>query len=65
MKLIPKLDQPVSYGTKMTLVPSDTEKGVHYMLDFEHVIPTCSCDAYILGGQRPCKHIRHNTIPLL
>ena len=43
------------------LVGSDSEPESKYVVDFEGdeedpVI--CNCDAFIKGGQRPCKHIR-------
>lgn len=54
-----------SYSRKTIIVQSYTQKHVYYLVDFEQEIPTCTCDAYILGKQVPCKHIINSTEPMI
>lgn len=50
------------YTRNAFLVPSDTLEEVEYLVDlegFEQEKEVCTCAAFIMGGQRPCKHIRN------
>lgn len=53
------------YERQAVLVSSETEKNVHYLVDFEPEEITCTCDAFLLGGQSPCKHMLACTIPMI
>ena len=48
------------YNQMSFLVESQSRPGNHHLVDFEGfdgIAPYCSCEAFTLGKQRPCKHI--------
>ena len=62
-----KIKQPrlfpivIPYGRNTYLVVSDTRNDITHLVDLEgygkeRVI--CTCEAFIMGHQRPCKHIK-------
>lgn len=57
-----------AYGRRSFLVPSATRRGIEHLVDFEgheQEPVVCTCEAFILGTMRPCKHIAGATIPML
>lgn len=58
----------IPYGRLCFLVVSATRKDVHHLVDFEGSEDekvVCTCEAFTLGKERPCKHIKNSTVPLL
>lgn len=56
-----------SYGRRSLLIDSATRHGQH-LVDFEgheHEPVVCTCEAFIMGHMRPCRHILAVTIPML
>ena len=56
-----------SYDRMSVLVESATRQGIVHLVDFEghgsdKII--CTCEAFILGGDKLCKHIRSLTRPM-
>ncbi len=48
------------YSRNAYLVDSESDAGITYLVDLEgdNGEPiVCTCEAFILGGRRPCKHI--------
>ena len=56
-----------SYSRSAILIRSATRNDVKHLIDFEgdgEEKVVCTCEAFILGGARPCKHIKNATIPI-
>jgi predicted nucleic acid-binding Zn finger protein len=59
--------QATSYDRMSVLVRSATRQGIVHLIDFEgHERDkiVCTCEAFILGGDKRCKHIRALTVPM-
>lgn len=57
-----------SYGRGSLLVGSASHPGEVHVVDFEgHGTDkvVCTCEAFIRGHMRPCRHLRAVTIPLV
>ncbi len=59
--------QAISYDRMSVLVESATRQGIVHLIDFEGYGSdkiVCTCESFILGGQKFCKHIRALTVPM-
>lgn len=49
------------YTRAAYLVPSRTREGIVHLVDlegYEREKQVCTCESFIYGGARPCRHIR-------
>lgn len=57
-----------SYGRGALLVGSVSRREAVHVVDFEgdgKDSVVCTCEAFIMGGARPCQHIAGVTIPMV
>lgn len=60
--------EAIPYDRRSFLVQSMTRRDVFHLVDFEGFGEddvVCTCEAFNLGKERPCRHIKAATIPLL
>ena len=63
---MPRMIESYSRGT--LLIKSATRRGISHLVDFEGDgidAIVCTCESFILGHLRPCKHMVSVTIPLV
>lgn len=56
------------YSRKALMVASATRAGIMHLVDFEghdQEPIVCTCEAFILGHARPCRHMLAVTIPMV
>lgn len=59
--------EAIAYDRMSVLVKSATRQGLVHLIDFEgHGTDriVCTCEAFIMGGDKLCKHIRGVTRPM-
>ena len=57
-----------SYSRGTLLIGSATRRGISHLVDFEgdgkdSII--CTCESFIMGHARPCRHMLSVTIPMV
>lgn len=57
----------IPYSRMAFFAKSSTRRGVMHLVDFEgfgRAKIVCTCEDFLLGGNKACKHITSATIPM-
>lgn len=68
MRTIHRTIHVQSYSRLALLVGSATRRGISHLVDFEGhegEPVVCTCESFIMGGMRPCRHMLAVTIPMV